>query len=380
VGPGASRAIAAAPVLSRRVLNRTLLSRQLLLQRVRVPALEAIEHLVGMQAQAPRAPYVALWSRIEGFEASELEALVRERRAVRAVGMLRTTIHLLSARDALAMAPVVRPVWEAAYRRSPFRPDLEGIDLEELAAAGGAVLDEQPLGATALGKRLAERWPGRRPISLAMGVRDLTPIVQIPPRGLWRESGAPVMVRMETWLGQPVSTTLDPGPFILRYLRAFGPASTQDIGAWSWLQGVRDLLEPLRPQLRLYRDENGRELFDVADGEIADEALSAPPRFLPEYDNLLLSHRDRSRVFPEGWKIPLAPGDGARMGTFLLDGFVGGEWRLAREGSSATLTISPLTPLNAADRHDVEDEGRGLLGFAAAGSAGIVRIESPHGE
>src|SRR4051794_40218063 len=140
--------------LSRRALNRTLLARQHLLERVRSTPADEIEHLVGMQAQAPLAPYVALWSRLRAFDPAELSGLIERREAVRAVGMLRTTIHLLTARDALALAPVMRSVWLTAFKRSPFRTNLEGIDIEALGAAGRALLDERPLRPIELGKRL----------------------------------------------------------------------------------------------------------------------------------------------------------------------------------------------------------------------------------
>jgi hypothetical protein len=364
-----------ADTLSRRTLNRTLLARQLLLERVDRPASAVIEHLVGMQAQAPLAPYVALWSRIEGFDPAELSGLVERREAVRAVGMLRTTIHLLTARDALALAPVMRPVWLTAFKRSPFRPNLEGIDIEELAAAGRALLDERPLRPIDLGRRLAERWPGRDPTSLTMGVRDLTAIVQVPPRGLWGRSAAPTMAVLETWLGRPIDTSDDPLPFVRRYLSAFGPASTQDIATWSWLQGVRELVARLLPELRTYRDEEGRELVDLAEAELTDADIPAPPRFLPEYDNLLLSHKDRSRVLGRPLSsLPLPAGNGARVGTFLVDGFVAGTWTAVRESARIRLELVAWRAFSPAEREALEQEGADLLGLLAPELPGEVSI------
>jgi len=364
--------------LSRRTLNRTLLARQLLLERVERPALDVIEHLVGLQAQAPLAPYVALWSRLEGFEPGELSGLLERREAVRAVGMLRTTIHLLSARDALALTPVVRDVWERSFRNTPFRRNIAGIDPEELAAAGRVLLDEGPLRPIDLGRRLQARWPGRDPISLAMGVRDRTPIVQVTPRGLWGRSAAPALAVMQTWLGKPLAASTDAGPFVLRYLRAFGPASTQDIATWSWFQGVRAIVEGLGSQLRRYRDEEGRELLDVAAAELTDEGVPAPPRFLPEYDNLLLSHRDRRRVLDRPFtQLPLPAGNGARLGTFLVDGFVAGTWQVERSEREAILRLAAWRRLEPSDRAALEDEALALLALLAPGLRGAADVKGP---
>ncbi len=361
--------------LSRRTLNRTLLARQLLLERVKRPALEVVEHLVGMQAQAPLAPYVALWSRVDGFDPTELSGLLERRDAVRAVGMLRTTIHLLSDRDALALAPVMRDVWERSFRNTPYRRNIEGIDPEELAAAGRALLEDGPLRPIDLGRRLAERWPGRDPISLAMGVRDRTPIVQVTPRGIWGQSAAPALAVLPTWLGRPLAKSTDPAPFVLRYLRAFGPASTQDIATWSWLQGVRAIVDRLGPRLRRYRDEDGRELLDVEDAELTDEGVPAPPRFLPEYDNLLLSHRDRRRVLDRPFSaLPLPAGNGARLGTFLVDGFVAGTWEVIRSERRATLRLATWRPLEVSQRTALEAEAEALLAFLAPEGSGAIDI------
>src|SRR5947208_633573 len=251
-----------APTLTTRALNRALLARQHLLARASVPAEAMVEHLVGLQAKVPTNPYVALWSRLEDFEARELEALILERRAVR-TSLLRTTLHLVIARDALAMRPVLQGVLQRGFASgSPFHKQLVGVDLDALIAAGKALLDDEALTTAQLGKRLAQRWQDRDPVSLAYAVRYLVPMVQVPPRGLWQKSGQPTWRSLQSWLGQPVEGSDAPDRLVLRYLAAFGPASAKDIATWSWLTRVREIIDRLRPALRVCRDERGGELFD----------------------------------------------------------------------------------------------------------------------
>jgi hypothetical protein len=338
---------------------------------------DAIEHLVGMQAQAPRAPYLALWSRLDGFEPAQLESLIEERRAVRAAGMLRTTIHLVTAADALTMRPVLQGVVERGFNSgSPFGRNLAGHPIQEVLAAGHALLAERPRSTAELSRLLHDRWPERDAMSLAMAFRYLVPLVQIPPRGLWGRSGRPIFATMQDWLGRPLAAETAPDAFVVRYLAAFGPASVADIATWSWLQHLRPVVDRLRPILRTFRDESGRELFDVADGPLPDPDTPAPPRFLPEYDNVLLSHKDRTRITERDRKVPWPAGDGGRMGTFLVDGFTAGTWRFDAVGDGAILTVEPREPLQRADQIVVEAEGVALLELLAPGRPADVRFSA----
>ena len=342
-------------VLDRRTLNRTLLARQLLLERERRTPSEVVEYLVGLQAQEPPDPYVALWTRIDGFDPTELSALIEERRAVR-MGLLRGTLHLATTDDALIQYPILADVMRRSWRSSPFIKRLDGVDVEAVIATARPILEERPRTPTELGAALVPDWPDRDPASLAYAARFLLPLVQVPPRGLWGRTGRATNTTLEAWAGRPLEPSPSVDDLVLRYLAAFGPATVGDMRVWSWLTGLREVVDRLRPRLRTFRDEAGRELLDVQDGLIADPDVPAPVRFLPQYDNVFLSHEDRSRINGElswgiefGWKGPI-----------LIDGGIAAAWRVRRAGRAATMTVELGRRLTPAQRLELEEEATAL--------------------
>jgi Winged helix DNA-binding domain len=352
-------------VLGPRELNRATLERQMLLRRRGMSALDAIEHLVGMQAQAPSPPYIGLWTRLEGFRPDELGRLILGRHAVR-IALMRNTVHLVSARDCLALRPLMQPVLDRTlYSTRANRANLEGVDTETLVAAGRALLEGRPRTAKELGKLLQEQWPENDPTSLARAIRHLLPLVQVPPRGVWGKKGLAAHTTVESWLGSP----LDPAPSIedvvLRYLGAFGPATVKDVQTWSGLTRLGEVVERLRSRLRTYRDERGKELFDVPGAPMPDPDTPAPPRFLPEFDNLILSHHDRTRFIAEEYRKAIASRNGMVPAAFLIDGFVRGTWKTGRSRSRATLEIKPFEPVPKEHRDALAEEGERLIHFVA---------------
>src|SRR5262245_17276900 len=371
--PGRSAAKAAAGAasqsaepISQRALNRALLARQLLLQRSPTRAVDAIEHLVGMQAQVPLQPYFGLWSRLDGFVPSALAELITQRLVVR-VALMRNTVHLVTAGDCLTLRPLIQPVMDRDLRgNTTYTPKIAGLDLTELAAVGRTAVEEEPRTGKQLGLLLIERWPDRDPTALVWAVRDLLALVQVPPRGVWGSGGLPTLTTAERWLGRPLAGGPSIDRMVSRYLAAFGPASVMDAPMWCGLTRLREVFERLRPQLRTFRGETGRELFDLPAAPRPHEETPAAPRFLPEYDNLLLSHADRSRVVSDDYRKRFASPNGVGPGSVLVDGMVRAMWTLSLKDGTAVLQIRLLEQLPAQARAAVSDEGARLLSFAAA--------------
>jgi hypothetical protein len=363
-GSAPRRARRTGDLLSRRALNRALLERQHLLRRSTLSIPQMIEHLVGMQAQVPNNPYVGLWTRLLRFHTDDLSQLILDRRAVR-IGVMRATIHLLTADDCVALRQLMQPVLSRAlYGNSAFRRAVAAVDVDELTGLGRRLLEEQPRPLAALRELLHERWPDNDATSLAAAVHFLLPLVQVPPRGVWGASHQPTCTTAEHWLGGPLATDTTPDALILRYLAAFGPATVADARNWCRLTGLGLAFERLRPQLRTFQDEHGRELFDLPDAPLPDPETPVPPRFLPEYDNVFLGHEDRARIVTEADHQWASTEIG--NGTVLVDGFIGATWRLKRERDAASLTITVKSTSSRSDQTSTAEEAERFLAFVAA--------------
>ena len=359
-------------VLDRRTLNRATLERQLLLRRDARTAFEVVEHLVGLQAQEPQEPYVGLWSRSASAEPGELVGLLEERRVVR-TQLMRRTLHLVTAEDCLTLRPVHRSMLVARMVGALGRR-LPGVDLETLGAAGEALFAEEPRTLPEVGRLLGERWPGVAARDLGDALSTLVPLVQTPPRGVWRRQAPARNTTVRAWLGRDLEGRAQDevlAATVLRYLRAHGPAAGADLRAWCGLSGLPSVVERLRPQLRTHRDERGRELLDVLDASLPDSGQEAPVRFLPAFDNAVLGYADRSRIIgAEHRGLSVA---GARF--VLVDGFVAATWTSSdREDGGVEVTVRPLRPLDPAERADVEAEAASLAAFLGDGTPGSLTV------
>lgn len=309
----------------------------------------------------PHDPYTALWSRLDKFDPQALSALLERREVVR-IGVMRGTIHLVSAEDALVLRPLVQPVFEGQlWRHRDYSPGLRDVDLGPVVDAGRALLEEEPRTGRQLRALLADRFPDLDPAALAYACQMRLGLVQPPPRGLWGRGTQVRWTTAEAWLGRPLAVRSSIDDVVIRYLRAFGPASVADVATWSRLTVLREVVDRLRPQLRTFRDERGREVFDLPDAPRPAAETAAPVRFLPEYDNLLLSHDDRRRFHDDGAREALAAGWSIGWGAVLHDGLVRGRWRRLEDDLHVVHVPLPTRAVAA-----VAAEGRRLARFLGA--------------
>ncbi|MFE9560915.1 winged helix DNA-binding domain-containing protein [Streptomyces sp. NPDC006487] len=365
------------PVLDTRALNRATLARQLLLTRAEMSAQDATQHLLGLQAQNVKPPYFQLHARLAGFRPAELAGLMESRQVVRMVTM-RSTIHTHTVHDALTLRPLVQPARDREINY--FRKGLVGVDLDKLAERARAFVEAEPRTMAEIREELLKEWPAADPQSLSVAARCRLPLVQVTPRGVWGKSGQVRLTTLSEWVGGGEGEGREEGAgiddVVLRYLGAFGPASVKDMQTWAGLTRLREAFERLRPGLEVFQDENGVELFDLPDGPRPDADQPAPPRFLPEFDNLLLSHADRSRVIAPELKGSTWSGNQAHC-TLLVDGFLAGLWKLGggpdggQGGGTGggTLTVELFSAVSKAGKAEIVAEGEALLA-AMGDSAG----------
>jgi hypothetical protein len=351
-------------VLDARALNRALLDRQLLLHRADLPVASVVEHLVGLQAQAPMPPYYGLWSRIECFDPHELGRMLTDREVVR-MTLMRGTVHLVTVPDALLLRPLTQVAIERGYNGAYGRR-MAGVDITALRSAVRELLADGPLTARDLGRLLVERGIGDDVEAVGNAARVHVPLVQMPPRGVWGAGGQATYASIESWTGRELAADPPIDQVVLRYLGAFGPATVMDMQNWSGLTKLKAVLERLRPRLAVFRDIDGKELFDLPDAPRPSPDIPVPVRFLGEYDNVLLGHADRRRIVPAG--LRWQPGrNGSFVNNVLIDGMFRAVWWIERDGKRrATLVIRPLERLSASERDEAAREGRQVIEFAAA--------------
>lgn len=357
-----------APALTPRDLNRATLARQMLLAREKTTPLKAVERLAGLQAQLARPPHIGLWSRVDGYEADALNRLARDRKVVRAT-LMRGTLHVVSTKDFLALRPALQPMLTAGMQ-AVLKDRTKGFDLDRVVAAARGCLEKRPCTFEDLREDLAAAFPKGDARAMGYAVRTHLPLVQVPDETRWGYPGAAAFAVAEVWLGTKVPTAGDLDGLVLRYLAAFGPATVKDAETWSYLKGLAPAFESLRPRLVVFRDDKKRELFDLPKAPRPPADAPAPVRFLPDYDNLLLSHADRRRVIADEHRPRVMPGGNLRLlPTFLVDGFVRGSWAIERKRAAATLVLEPFETISKKVHSELAEEGERLLRFVESDAA-----------
>jgi hypothetical protein len=351
-----------AEVLTTRHLNRALLARQMLLERSALPLISVVERMGGIQMQYAPAGYIGLWSRMRDFERPMLTQALEERRVVQAT-MMRATIHTVSAVDYWPMMAGVRRVNREWYTR--VQREIARTDMVAVAAAVREELADGPMRMAQLTARLVDRGFSPRAANWAGLWVDM---VRVPPSGTWERRRADIYGLAEQWI-EPVDVTEDAGieHLIRRYLGAFGPAALKEIAGWMGLNVGQMKHVADRMELRRYRDENGKPLFDLPDATLPDPEAAAPARFIAVWDALLLVHARRTLVLPEEFR-PLVFNTKTphSHNTFLLDGQVAGTWRYEAE----RIQLSPFRTPTAKEQRELEEEADGLAALhAAAGMA-----------
>ena len=351
------------PTLTTRELNRALLARQMLLTRENVTPSQAVERLVGLQAQVARPPFVGLWTRLEGFKRADLHDDLRGRRIVRATAM-RATLHMMTADDFVGLRGALQPALTRGML-AVLRDRASALDLAALEATGREFFAATDRTFDDLRVLFRKTQPAGDERAMAYAIRTLVPLVQVPTEVAWGFPSSAAFTVADAWLGMAIPTDHAPADqLVRRYLASFGPATPGDAQAWSALAGLREAFERLRPELVTFRDARGRELFDLPDAPRPDGDEPAPVRFLPDFDNLILSHDDRTRVIADEHRPRVVTKNLLVRATFLVDGFVAGTWRIERAKKVATLIIEPFGPLAAEVVTALNQEGEALLEFA----------------
>jgi hypothetical protein len=340
--------------LSDRELTLALLARQLLLERRRIPADRAVQRLGALQAQYSPSPYVALHSRLDGFRVTELEAALARGRVVKAT-LMRGTLHLVHQGD----YPAFAGAWHRQARAERLGPVPAGM-AAEVAAFARTPRTTDEIRAFVLDRVVPV--PGVDPLNIA---RELTALVHVPPSGSFGRHGKFSVV---SWpgplVGEPAATTL----VLRRYLGAFGPATREDIAAFTYFryQQIDAALAALEP-LRRFTDGRGRDLLDLPRAPVPAEDTATPVRLLARWDAAVLSHRDRSRILPPRFKDAVVKqANGDFLPTFLVDGLIAGSWSHTVRRDAAVLA---LRPLGGALPADIEPEADRMLAFLAPSAA-----------
>lgn len=350
-------------VLTRRELNRALLQRQFLLERQSLMPVKAVERLGALQAQSTPSPYLSLATRLEGFERDHLTRALKERRLVKAL-LQRGTLHVVSPGDYWAISTARRELggvlWPPSYEAL--------VPKARLAKLAQLVLAELEAGERTFKEIRALLEPHAQgvatPTFLWRRVQGQANVMHVPPSGIWGYGGHGVYAAADGRLkGEPPPPREAFDHLVRRYLGAYGPATKQDIGQWAGIPRLKPIAESLdRMSLRTFADEQGRTLYDLPRAPLPHPETPAPVRLVPRFDNLVLSHDDRSRVLGDIAPSRIVTKNGIVHATILVDGFVVGTWQL----EDGRVVLEPFGKLDAGAKRALKEEEERVEAFAAS--------------
>jgi hypothetical protein len=338
-------------VITNRALNRATLARQLLLQRHKLKLVDAVERLAGLQAQVPKPPAIGLWTRVENFTIDAYRDALAKQELVRAT-LMRGTLHLVSRRDFLAWRALIQPVLTSAADSIT----KGGVDVDATTKAARKFLGSKSAIFEDIRQHLVAKFPEANDRHLGYAVRMHLPLLMMPDESAYGFPTNSEFGLCDTVLGEPISTKTRLHDLVLRYLAAFGPATVADFQTWSGLKGAKPVFDELRPKLVTFADKK-RELFDLPDAPRPDEGADAPVRFLPEFDNLLLAHADRTRIISDEHRPRVATKNLRILATFLVDGMVAGTWSIEKK----KLVLDPFVKLTKKMNDALQEEGARLV-------------------
>jgi winged helix DNA-binding protein len=357
------------PVLTLRELNRAMLARQLLLERSSLGVVPAIQRLAALQAQWAPSPYIALWSRLKGFRREKLWSAIERHEVIRA-RLMRGTLHLVSARDFYAYAVATQDLQRGAWNRYQIG---RGVDPKKVAALAIAFA-RHPRPKEEVLEHIQERIGGKLggPFNWLVWrfVSAHADLVTAPPGGHWEYGGTDApYVAARHWIARGERPSEDEALEILlrRFLAAFGPATLADVAKFAGQvpARVRPTLERIAPTLRIFNDEEGRLLYDLPRAPRPESDVTAPVRFVPRYDELLISYQHRDRVIAPAHRRAVYSKNAIVEAVVMADGFAVGTWGLVRAKNEAVLRVAPFGALASRDRVAIEAEGQDLVGFLA---------------
>lgn len=351
---------ARAPRITADELNRATLARQMLLERWSLSAPSAVDRLAGLQAQEARPPFVGLWSRLRDFDPDDLRVALHDGSLVRAP-WVRATLHLVTGDDYRAHRAAIQPALTAAMKVLGARAD--GLDVDAVVPVAESILQKGPLTFAQLRPLLKAHFPDADERALGYVTRLRLPLIVLPTDDRWGFPATATFAPASHRLAGALADDPDPRPLLRSYLRAFGPAAATDAQAWSGLRGLAPVLAGMGDELVTFTDRRGRTLYDLPDAPRPGADAEAPARLLPEFDNLVLAHDDRSRVVADEHRGALVTRNLRVRATFLVDGRVAGTWSIAVRRGVVTMTLQPFARVTTTHRRALAREASALLPF-----------------